>query len=163
MFGPFPNPKNSPIWPQKVKNYPKIKQNKYQNLRKHKKWKLFNYMSTPQNSFQTLPQPPKQPLRAEKESQKWPQNWVKIKCQSWRKQRKWKLFNYMSRLQINVEPYPNPKNSPLGPPKLKKLPQNQVKIKYQNWRKHRKWKLFNYMSRPQNSIWILPQPPQKNR
>ena len=31
-----------------------------------------------------------------------------------------------------VEPYPNPKNNLLGPPKLKKIPQNQVKIKYKN-------------------------------
>ena len=46
---------------------------------------------------------------------------------------------------------PNPKNSPLGPKKLKNWPQNWVKIKCQNWKKQRKWKLFNYMSRPKNS------------
>ena len=35
----------------------------------------------------------------------------------------------MSRPQINFEPYPNPKNCPLGPPKLKKYPKIKSKSK----------------------------------
>ena len=45
-----------------------------------------------------------------------------------------------------------PKNSPLGPQKVKKTTLKFVKIKFQNSRK-----LFNYMSRPQNSCRTLTQ------
>ena len=43
----------------KSKITPKLNKNKYQNLRKHTKWELFNYMSRPQNNFWTLQQTPK--------------------------------------------------------------------------------------------------------
>ena len=66
-------------------------------------------MNWPKSSFWNLPLT----IKASK-SQKWPENWVKIKCQNWRKHRKWKLFNYMSGPKKKVfDPYPNPKNSPL--------------------------------------------------
>ena len=48
--------KISPLGPQKFKI-------KGQNWKKHRKWKLFNYMSRPQNSCQTLLQLPNQPIR----------------------------------------------------------------------------------------------------
>ena len=76
----------------------KLSQNQIQNWRKHRKWKLFNYISRPKNSFRTLPQSKKQPIRAQKKLKITPKL-SHNKCQNWRKHRKWKFFNYMSRPQ----------------------------------------------------------------
>ena len=62
------------------------------------------------------------PVKAPK-NQKRPQNWVKIKCKNWKKQRKRKLFNYMSKPQKNFRA----KNSPLGLQKVKNDPKIQSK------------------------------------
>ena len=45
----------------------KLSQNQIQNLRKHRKWNLFNYMSRPRNSCLTLLWPPNQPSRTPKQ------------------------------------------------------------------------------------------------
>ena len=49
--------------------------------------------------------------------------------QNWNKYRKWKLYNSLSRPKTAVEPYPNPKNSPLGPQKVKNDPKIKSKSK----------------------------------
>ena len=51
-FLTYPNVKNSPLGPQKVKMTPKLSQNQMSELKETKKKKLFNYMSTPQNQNQ---------------------------------------------------------------------------------------------------------------
>ena len=57
------------------------------------------------------------------------QNYVKIKGQNRKKHRKWKLFNYMNSPKTVVKPYPNLKNSPLGPQKVKNDPKSKSKSK----------------------------------
>ena len=81
-------------------------------------------MSRPKNSFKPFLNPKSSSLGAQKVKND-PENSVKIKCQNWKKQRKWKLFNYTSRPQTVVQPYSDPKNIPLGPQQVK----NDPKIK----------------------------------
>ena len=76
-------------------------------------------MSKPQNSFQTLPQPQKSPIRAQKVN-----NDPKIKSKSNVRIVRNKENESFSTTGVDpktvVEPYPNPKkNCPLGPPKVK--------------------------------------------
>ena len=87
-------------------------------------------MSRPQKSFWTLPWPQKEPIRAPKSKNrpKKIKNYPKIKLKSKVRIEKTiekKFFNYMSRPQNSFELFLNPKNSPLGPQKVK----NDHKIK----------------------------------
>ena len=47
---PFPNPKNSPLGPPKVKNYPKIKSKSNVRIEGNIENKFFHYMSRSQTS-----------------------------------------------------------------------------------------------------------------
>ena len=74
FFEPNPDPKNSPLGPQKLKNEPKIKSNS--NVRIEGIIENESCLITwdrAKNRFQTLLQPPNQPIRAPRR-QKWTQN-----------------------------------------------------------------------------------------
>ena len=91
VFEPFHSPKNSPLGPQKVKNDPKIKQKSNVRIERNKENESCSTtLVVPKTVFGPFPNPNNIPLGPSK-SQKWPQNWVKIKCQSWKKQRKMKV------------------------------------------------------------------------
>ena len=107
---------NQSIWAPKRQNQ---SQNwvkfKSQNSGNHRKWKLFNYMSRPQNSFRTnQPTPKKFPLEPQKVKND-PKIKLKSICQYWRKHWKWKLFNYMSTPQNSCRSLLRPQTSLLGP------------------------------------------------
>ena len=86
-----------------------------------KKWKFFNYMSKPQNSCRTLPQPRKV------------KNYPKIKSKSKvrieRKIENESCSTIWVDLKTVVAPYSNPKISPLGPQKVKKKTKIKSKSK----------------------------------
>ena len=63
MFGPFPNPKNSPLGPQKVKNDPKIESKSNVRIKK-KKGKENESCST--TVFVPFPNPKNSPLGPQK-------------------------------------------------------------------------------------------------
>ena len=145
VLEPHIEPKNSPLGPTKVKNNPKIKPNSnvridgiIENESCSSTWMDLKTVFEPQtelnNSF----------LGPQK---------VKIKCQNWRKRRKWKLFNYMSRPQNICRTLLRQQNQPIRVPKRQKWLQNEVKLKFQNSGNHKKWKLFNFMKGLQNSFW----------
>ena len=119
FFEPFPNPENSPLEPKKSKMTPKLSENQMSGLKKTKKMKVFQLHEWTQKQFcNTTPTPkiiwaPKSP--------KWPQNQVNIENES--------CSTTWGDPKSVYEPYANPKNSPLGPQKLKmtpKLSQNQM-------------------------------------
>ena len=76
-------------------------------------------MSEPKKVFEPNIEPKNIPIGPQKSKQ--PQNYVKIKCQNWRKQRKWKLFDYMSRPQNNFNLTPTLKIAYFLSKKTKKI------------------------------------------
>ena len=66
LSNPTPTPKIAHQDTKKSEMTLNLSKNQYPNGRKHTKLKLNNYMSRPKNSFRTLTQPPKKPIRAQK-------------------------------------------------------------------------------------------------
>ena len=135
-FWILPRPPNCPLGPQKVKNDPQNKSKSKVRIEVTIEKKLLNYISRPQNNFLTLTRPQKWPIRAQK-NQKWP------KTKSKSKVRIEGTIENKSCSTTGVDPkrvfgpYPDPKNSPLWPNKLK-MAQKLLEIKSQNWRNFRK-------------------------
>ena len=102
-------------------------------------------MRGPQNSCRTLTQPKiKSPL-GPKKSQKMTPKLSQNQISEVKKNRKWKLFNYISKDQHSCRTLLRTSNQPIRAKKRQKWPQIQDKIKCQNSGNHWKWKLFNYI------------------
>ena len=63
VFEPYPNPKNSPLWPQKVKNDPKIKSNSKVRIERNiENESCSTIWVDPKTVFDTFPNPENSPL-----------------------------------------------------------------------------------------------------
>ena len=93
---------------------------------KDRKWKLFNYMSRPQNSYWTLLRPPNQSIRAQKR-QKWPQikSNLNVRIQEIIENESC-LSKWVDPKRVFDPPF-EPQNSPLGPKKIQNNPRIQSK------------------------------------
>ena len=121
---PFPNPKNSQLgpksqkWPQNgVKPNVRIERNK-ENKNCSTTW------IDPKSVGEPFLNPKNSP-----KNKKMTPKFCQIQSQNWKKQIKSKLFNYMRGPQNSCRTLPQPKNSPLGPKKVKNDPKIKSKSK----------------------------------
>ena len=101
----------------------KLSKNKYQNWWKHTRWKLFNYISRHQNSLRVLPQPQKQPTRAQKKVKNDPKTKSKsnVRIIGNIKKNESCSMTWVDPKTVD-EPYSYPQTSPLRPKKDKNDP-----------------------------------------
>jgi len=96
-------------------------------LKKQRRWKLFNYIIKPQNSFKPYSKPKNSPLGPQIVK-----NDPKIKSNSKVRMERNIENESCSTIWVDpktvVEPYPNPKNSPLEPQKVKNDPKIKQKL-----------------------------------
>ena len=110
MFGPFPNPNKSPLGPQKVKNDPKIKSKS--NVRIYGNIENESCLTTwvdHKTVFGPFPNPKNSLLGAQKVKND-PEIESKPNVRIEKKQRKWKLFNYINRPQNSCRTLLQPQN-----------------------------------------------------
>ena len=116
-FRTLPNPKISPLGPQKVENDPKIKSKSKVRIERNTENESCSITWVdPKTFFEPYPNP-KNSLLGPPKSQKLPQNWAKTNIRiDGNIQNESCSVTWIDPKTV-VEPYPNPKNSPVGPRK----------------------------------------------
>ena len=105
---PYPNPKNNPLGPQKVKKDPESKlKSKVKIERNIENESCSNRWVDPKTVGESYPNP-KNANQSPQKSKMTPKL-TKNKYQNWRKDTKWKLFNTWVDPKTVFEPFPNPK------------------------------------------------------